>query len=222
MRLVDIKTKVRKLLQDDQYDGDLIRDAANYVVYDLFNNTKTRLMEESDTITALAGATAADFPSDMMNWISIYATKPQVFEITDNYMQYSEFMQRHAGFATASSGRVGDWTDFGNGMRFAQPLSVSHTFQIDYVREPIPMERDNDECELPDRYEELLLKGTKARIMEIDEDYAEGDQERALLEPLVTAFIRNEARGGGKTKPTVIRTRRGRRYSDRAVHRLGD
>ncbi len=57
--------------------------------------------------------------------------------------------------------------------------------------------------------------------MEIDEDYAEGDQERSLLDPLVTTFIRNEARGGGKTKPTVIRTNRRGAQRSSGVNRLG-
>lgn len=221
MTLADIITSVRGLLTDDQFDEDLITEAANWFVYELFNNTRTRLMESSDTISVLANATTADFPSDMMTWISIYRTVPSVAPITEEYMQYEQFMQRHANFASATAARQGDWTMFGNAMRFAAPLSVAHTFQIDYLREPTPMEDEGDDCEVPDRYSELVSKGTLARIMEINEDYAEAAQERTNMEPLVNTFIRNEARGGGKTGPIIMNSRR-RRGNSGGIPRLGD
>jgi hypothetical protein len=221
MTLAEIKASVRGLLTDDQYDEDLIAEAANWFVYELFNNTRTRLMESSDTITTSINDTTADFPSDMMTWISIYRTVPDVAPITEEYLQYEEFMRRHANFATATAARQADWTMFGNAMRFAAPLSVAHTFQIDYLREPVAMEDDSDDCEVPDRYSELVSKGTLARIMEINEDYAEAAQERTNMEPLVNAFIRNEARGGGKTGPIIMNSRR-RRGNSTGVPRLGE
>lgn len=221
MTLADIKTSVRQLLQDDQYDGDVIANAANWFVYELFNNNRTRLMEDSTTLTVSAGETTVDFPDNMLAWISIYATAPSVFDMSDNFSEYGAFMTNHAGFATASAARADVWTAYGNAMRFAAPLSVEHTFQVDFVREPVPMEADSDDCEVPDRYAELVARGSKARVMEIEEDYQYAQQERDLLAPLVTAFIRNEARGGGKTKPTVIRTRR-TRNSRGGVPRLGE
>lgn len=221
MTLADIKRSVRGLLTDDQYDEDLITEAANWFVYELFNNTRTRLMEASDTITTSINDTTADFPSDMMTWISIYRTVPDVAPITDEYLQYAQFMERYANFATATARRQGQWTMFGNAMRFSAPLSVAHTFQIDYLREPVPMEDDGDDCEVPDRYGELVSKGTLARIMEINEDYAEAAQERTNMEPLVNTFIRNEARGGGKTGPIIMNSRR-RRGNSTGVPRLGE
>lgn len=221
MTLLEIKTAVRTLLQDDQYDGTVIAQAANWFVYELFNNNRTRLMEDSDTITASVGDTTAAFPDGMLAWISIYATVPNVYDMSDNYIGYGEFMGHHPNFATATPAAVDGWTDFGNAMRFAAPLSAETTFQIDFVREPVPMENDSDDCEVPNRYAELVARGTKARVMEIEEDYQYAQQERDLLAPLVTTFIRNEARGGGKTKPTVIRTRRGRN-SRGGVPRLGE
>jgi hypothetical protein len=105
MTLADIKASVRGLLTDDQYDEDLITEAANWFVYELFNNTRTRLMESSDTISAAINDTTADFPSDMMTWIGIYSTAPSVAEITERHIPYKQFMQRHAGFATATAAR---------------------------------------------------------------------------------------------------------------------
>lgn len=219
MTLAEIKASVRGLLQDDQFDEDLIKEAANWFVYELFNNTRTRLMEESDTITALANSTTADYPSDLMTIISIYVTAPSVYKL-NRPMEYETFMETYPNFATASTSLAHNWTPYGNAMRFSAPLSASHTFQVDYLREPTPMESDDDDCEVPDRYSELVSKGTLARCMEINEDYAEAAQERQNMEPLVTTFIRNEARGGGKVGPAAImRTNRGRR-TDRGIRSL--
>lgn len=208
MTLSDIIASVRRLLQDDQYDAAVITEAANWFVYELFNNNHTRLMEVSTTLEGAAGDTLIDFPDDMVAWTTIYLTVPQVYDLKETYLQYGDFMRSYANFATATPGIARNWTDFGNAIRFAQPLSVSHTLNLDYLREPVPMVSTSDDCEVPLRYAELVAKGSKARVMEIDEDYAEAAQERNLLSPLVTTFIRNEARGGGKTKPTVIRTNR--------------
>lgn len=210
MTLADIKASVRGLLDDTDYDEDIITEAANWFVYELFNNTRTRLMESSDTLSALINATTLDFPSDFMTLISIYSTSPSVQKMPAA-MEYETFMKSNAGFATATAAAAGDWTMYGNAMRFAAPLLTATTFQLDYLREPTAMEDDGDDCEVPDRYAELVSKGTLARIMERNEDYAEARQERKLLEPLVTTFIRNEGRGGGKVGPaSVMRTNRGR------------
>lgn len=221
MQLKNIKAEVRQLLQDPDYDGDIIKTAANWFVFELANNNKLRMFEESDTMNASAGETTAEFPTDMLAWISIYTTAPRTYSVIDDYVEYPDFMGSYAGFATSASAQLGHWTQYGTGMRFSAPLNVDHDFQIDYIREPVPMEADSDECEIPARYAELVARGTKARILEIEEDYDIAQAERDIMDPLMTAFIRNESRGGGKTRPTVIRTnRRGARRG--GIPRLGD
>jgi hypothetical protein len=215
MTRADIVKAVRGLLTDDAFDEDLITQAANWFVYELFNDIRTRLMESSDTVYALAGDINANYPSDLMTRIGIWVTSGRAYEMPDA-LEYKTFMNSHANFATATAAEARTWTDYGNAMRFAAPLKSNTTFQIDYLREPEAMEEDDDECEVPDRYGELVAKGTLARIMEINEDYAEAQQERDNLAPLVTTFKRNEGRGGGKIgAASVMRTnRRGRGSGD--------
>lgn len=202
---------VQKLLQDDQFDPSVITDSLNWFVYELANNNRLRIFEDSDTLEAYLGDTFVEFPEDLLAWTSIYVTSPRAYNVGDYELAYNTFMERHAGFASQKPVELREWTPFGTGMRFAAPLDTDHSFQIDYVREPIPMKRPNDTCEIPDRYSELISKGALARVMEVNEDYSEAVQERVNLEPLRIAFIRNEARGGGKTRPNVIRTGRRRR-----------
>lgn len=210
MTLAEYRTVVRGLLTDDQYDATLIDQALNWFVYELFNDTRTRLMESSDLVSALANSSTADYPDDLLTIIGIYVTAPRVFQLNDA-MEYKSFMRNYADFATATAREVSAWVPYGGQMRFSAPLKTATTFQIDYLRIPTPMENDSDDCEVPDNYSELVAKGALARIMEINEDYSEAEQERELLAPLLTTFKRNEGRGGGKTGPaSIMRTNRRR------------
>lgn len=216
-----IVQRVRRELGDDQYDETIITDAANDFVFELFNDTRTRLMEESDTVSAKAGATVADYPSDLQTIIGIYVTAPRVFRLSAP-LEYATFMQNYANFATSTARQADAWTPYGNRMRFAAPLNADHTFQIDYLRVPEKMVKDGDDCEVPDNYVELVIKGTKLRVMEVDEDYDVAQNERDTLAGLVTTFKRNEGRGGGKVGPvSVMRTnRRAGRTGDPTVDGL--
>lgn len=201
---------VRGLVSDTQYDETLIDQAINWFVYEVFNNTRTRLMEASDELFASQGDTLLEMPDDFMTRIHFYMSAPQVLNMKFGFTEYETFMDSYSNFASANQQQGQTWTDYGADIRFSAPLNADHTFQLDYLREPVPMEEDDDECEVPDRYSELVAKGALARVMEINEDYAEAAQERTNMEPLMTTFIRNEGRGGGKVGPGVIRTNRGR------------
>lgn len=211
LTLKQITATTRRLLQDDQYDATTIAEAANWVVYELCNNNRLRIMEESTEIEAALNDTVMPFPDDMMAWTSIYVTAPQVYNFSDLYKEYGDFMLSHANFASSNAAQARAWTDFGRNIRFAAPLNGRHVFQFDYLREPKAMVRDGDVCEIPGRYAELVNRLTKARVLELDEDYQSADEERTLMAGQITGFIRNEGRGGGKIGPTIIRTNRRRR-----------
>lgn len=210
MTLGEIKSDVRTLMQDEDYDGDTIRMAANWFVYELANNNKLRIFEDSAELSANIGDTTLDMPDNQIWWAEIYVTAPSVYDFGSLFVEYPTFMKHNANFASATASKASQWTAYGNAMRFSAPLNAAHTFQFDFVREPEPMVSDSDDCEIPTRYAELMARGIKARLLEIDEDYEYASQERDLLDPLMTTFIRNESRGGGKTRPTIIRTNRRR------------
>lgn len=210
LTLKQIKASTRRLLQDNQYDEATIVEAANWVVNELCNNNRLRIMERSAELEAAQGDTTVDFPEDMMTLVEAYVTSPQVYNFKDQYVEYGDFMSNYANFATSTQAQGRAWTDFGNAIRFAAPLNGRHLFQIDYLGEPEPMQRDGDVCVIPARYAELVNRLTKARVLEIEEDYDSAAEERNIISPQMTTFIRNEARGGIKTGPTIMRTRRRR------------
>ena len=211
--LAEVVDGVRGLLDDDQADETLIAQAANWFQDEVCNNNKFRFMEESDTISVAQGDTTADFPDDFQSILNLYVVSPSVSNIFDQYLNYGDFMSSYANFAVASQAAVGTWTDYGNAMRFAAPANAATTLQLDYMKKPEHVVADSDEFVIPRNYEEILYNGTKARIMEIDEDFDEAAQIRQNMEPLMTTFIRNETRGQIKVGPNIMRTaRRGGPY----------
>lgn len=208
--LAELRTSVRGLLTDDAYDETLIDEALNWVVFDLFSSYRLRMAEANETLTGSIGDVTLAWPSDMLTRLELYLTSPTKADMKRYFVEYGDFMANYSDFATATPNRLTYWTDYGKTARFSAPLSVEHTFAIDYLRMPEPMSADSDECEIPRIYSELVSKLGLARIMEINEDYAEAQQERDNASPLLTTFVRNEGRGGGKTGPGRVRTNRGR------------
>lgn len=212
-----IVADVRGLIGDDSFDATLITQGANWFVNYLFLNNRLRMAESSDEIDASEGDTEVDFPDDMMTRINIYMTSPQIFDMKKFEMQYETFMQNYPNFASANPRQAAQWTEFGKQMRLCAPLNADTTFGIDYLREPNPMSKDTDVCELSTLYEELVAKGALIGMMMINEDYDEATEELNVLQPKITAFIKQEGRGGGKTGPAaIIRTNRGRSGGYRA------
>lgn len=213
IQLKEIIAAVRSLIDDAQYDSSVIIRAANDFQNELFTRYRLRMAESSATINISAGATSVEFPSDFLTLLefSLLASATQAESIKDDYVNYEQFMRGHASFAIAAAGRPNAWTEFGGGARFTQPSDANYAFNIDYIRLPKLMRADSDKSELRRVWQEIINIGTLARIMEINEDYAEASQERDKLDTMLTNFVLREGRGNMKTGPMIIGTRRGSR-----------
>lgn len=208
--LAQYRTNVRGLVGDTAYDLTLVDQAINWFVNEIHTNNHIRYMEESDEVDISAGDTTADFPDDMKAMLSLTMTSPQVLDVMRKYVEYGDFMKRYPGWATYNPRQVWEWTGFANGMRLAAPAMSNTVLAIDYIRDPVVMIADDDTCDVPDKYEELVSKGGLARLMEINEDYGEAATERNNLDPQLTAFIASEARGNIQVGPIIMRSNRGR------------
>lgn len=208
----DVITAVRAKLSDSAFDQLLIIDALNFFIADLYHNTRTRRMETNDQLFPGAGDTTADLSDDTDSIIRLTVTSPNVYDLSDNYMEYGDFMRMFPKWQTDSAKALQQWTDFANALRFSAPLLTNTTIDIDYMRTPVlstlTSSTPSDSIELDEGYKELATLGTLARCMESNEDYAEAESERQNLAPLVTAWTRNEGRGGIKTGPVIMRSNR--------------
>lgn len=210
--LAEIREAVRGKLDDDAYDGDTIDQAANDFQNELFTTHRIRFMESTETLTVSDGDTDLDFPVDFLTMLSLVAfdSVTQYRDIQDEYVNYNDFMRHYANFQIATPQRLQTWTEFGEGIRFSNPSDADYSVLLDYLRMPELMVNDSDESEVKNVYKEMMVLGTLARVMEVNEDYAEASQEREKLDPLVTTFVAREGRGQLKVGPKIIGTRRGR------------
>lgn len=213
MVLSDIEAAVRDKLSDTAFEASLIDNAANWYVNELCMNTRLCIMEENAVLTASAGDTTVDLPSDLQTLIKdgMYITSPSIYDFFQYQMSYRDFMRQYPGFAGYTASLPYQWTDFNNQIRLSAPLSVDISINCDYLRKPVIMVEEDDTCEIPDLYQEMVVLGTLIRCMQTNEDYGEASNEAVKLSELTTAFIRNEGRGQIQTGPQIIGSnRRGR------------
>lgn len=210
--LSQYSSNVRGLIGDNSFDITLVHQAINWFLLEIHNNSRIRYMETNDQVYVSSLDTTADFPDDMSTLININLLSPQLYSLNKSYMEYEVFTRRFPGYTSYTPTQILQWTDFGNAMRFAAPVKADSVIDVDYLKKTAIMIQDADTTDIPDVYEELVSKGSLARLMEINEDYQEASQERNNLSPLLTSFIRNEGRGGIKVGPTRMNSnRRGRR-----------
>lgn len=210
LQLPDIRQAVRSNLDDMQYDSSKIDAAINWFQYELFNNTRTGLMETSVTLNPTAGATSVPFPDDFQVMLNLTVTSPSIYSIWNYRMPQQTFDRDFPGYGSYAARDLYETTVYGRTLRFSAPLRTNTTLVMDYVRKPAKATESSPVLEVPDQYEELVVLGAQARVMEVNEDFAEAAQIRDNLDPLMTVFIRNEGRGGAIAGPRLMRSNRRR------------
>lgn len=210
--LNDIRTSVKRKLDDQSFDTATIDEAANDFQFELFNDHRIRFMEQATNLATVINATSVNLPVDFMNLIRMTVLdSATVFRNLTRvgFLEYESFMELFPNYTVLAPQKVFSWTFFGEGIRFSAPLLAAYTISIDYLRSPVLMVNASDTCELPINCRELMTLGALQRVMRVNEDYNESDAEWQHLQRLKTSFIRNYGRGGAKVGPQVIG--RGRR-----------
>ncbi len=213
MILQTVRQQVRSKLDDMEFDGNKVDMAINWFIFEILNNNRIRFMEDDVNVPITQGDIDALLPPEIQTATGILAVIPgtQPYSIFKHRFEHGDFMEKFADFSVATPTNVREFCFYGNKIRFAAPVLTGGNLFIEFVKRPTLAVADTDVLLIPDNYNELVVKGAVARVMEMNEDYAEADQERQTLEPLVTAFIRNEGRGSQHTGPTIMRSnRRGR------------
>lgn len=212
--LGDIRTSVRRKLDDQNFDAATIDEAANDFQFELFNDNRIRFMEKSVVLAIGSGVAFKDLPSDFMEVINftVLDTATTFRDITkQGFLNYDDFMARFPNYAVATTSKIFQWTFYGEGIRFQSPTNAAYNANLDYLRSPALMVAASDECELPINCRELMTLGTLERVMRVNEDYNEAFEELQRLTGLRTAFIRNYGRGSSKLGPRIMNPNRGRR-----------
>ncbi len=220
--LGDIQNSVRRKLDDTGFDAATITEAANDFQFELFNDNRIRFMEKNTTLAFALNEYTKPMPADFQTLINLTMVKSatQLFDLTDNYLDYDTFMNNYPNFAVSNVQQPNAFTYFGGDLRLSARSNGAYTMNMDYLRTPVIMVNTIDTCEVPIHFRELMTLGTLERVMRINEDYNESDEEVARLDRLRTAFVKQYGRGGVKVGPQIVKSNQ--RGQGRRAYRQGE
>lgn len=208
--LGDIRASVRRKLDDLGFDTSTIDEAANDFQFELFNNNRIRFMEKAGVLAFSTNDVTKPMPADFQTLINltVFDTASTPRDITKSLMDYDTFMRSYPNYTTALAQKIYNYTFFGEDIRLSARSNGNYTVNIDYLRSPLLMVAASDTCELPINFREMMTLGTLERVMRVNEDYNESDEEVRRLQSLRNSFVKVYGRGGIKVGPQVIKSNR--------------
>lgn len=212
-KLKDIRSAVRLRLDDDGIEDATIDMCANEAQYELLSDKKIRFMEATEPIALAEGEYSIEMPKLVREIYRVSVTDDatnKITPITDNESDADSFWDNFPSYETAPAKAPSEWTIDGDYILFSAPADKDYTVTIKYLRYPSTMVRENDYCEMPLYDKELMILSTMRRIMRMNEDYEEGDEEQKKIDRLFRIFLANNAKGSGSSKVKVIKSNRRR------------
>jgi len=83
-QLSDIRTSVKRKLDDTTFDDATIDECANDFQNELFNDNRIRFMEKNDILSVTTGDTSVALPDDFMNLINLIVLDDIADEVINN------------------------------------------------------------------------------------------------------------------------------------------
>lgn len=161
---------VRTRIKDTTFDAALIADFLNETQREVLQRHRYPFMEVADTESLTAGTTDTQLYNDVDVVISLSLVDANDNVVRPTYMPYREFYEEHdPDTATATTPYA--YTVFDNTLTWQAPLDQAYTLQIKYLKAPTTLELDADEPDVPERFKEILLRGTQARVEEYRDNY---------------------------------------------------
>jgi len=203
--------RVRDKLDDSSYSESKIMDAGSDFMDEICTKYKFGFMERTGTINVADEDTTATLPTGLSTILSLRLSSPTKRDMMRDQMEYNDFIDTYPNWDTVDPMTIFKWTIFANAIRLAAPVDGAHVIKIDYTIIPTRVSVAANSYQLPDGYDELLVLGALAKIMEDNEDYQEAEQRRIKFEPLLTTLVMREGRGGRVAGPrsTMFRKRGG-------------
>lgn len=209
--LADIRERVRLRLDDDSFEADVIDRAISDYQKELTNNNAFMFMETEDDVTLTQGTVQTALPADCQHIVGLVLRSPLAYRtnLTKAYIDWDNFITKYPTPDLETSGAISAWTIYSNNLNFAVPADQEYTLRVYYTRPSEEMADDNDICDVPDEYAEILVIGAVIRIQQRDDDYEvstyESQRQQAILSSLVKRYGRGAIKGGPKRMMSSFR-----------------
>lgn len=165
-----LTTTVRNRIKDTTFDGDLIADYLNDTQREVLQRHRYPFMEVADTEALTAGTTDAQLYNDIDVVISLSLVDASDNVVRPTYIPYREFYEEYDP-DTASAVQPSAYTIFGDTLVWNAPLDKAYTLQIKYLKTPTVLSLDVDEPDIPERFQEILIRGAQGRVEEYRDNY---------------------------------------------------
>ena len=164
--LENLKSILRKRLQDEEFDGDTLTIFLNESLNEILGEDKYPFMQRIDKYTADANG-EINLPLGYAGTFYIYAKKEHEPREKLEYIppeEYFENTKRHTFVYTIFANTVfyrlrNDPDDTG--------FEITHL----YLTNPLPLKKDTDRTPIPPQYIEALVLGAMARAEEIRDNF---------------------------------------------------
>lgn len=165
---------LRKRLQDEEYDGELLTHFLNDALNEILGEDKYPFMERMDDYTATPEGEIS-LPIGYSQTFFIFASKKGQPRTELHYIAPEEFFDK-----THNHEMV--WTKFANTIFYKLRLNKDSKSDCPYCYEgwnilhlylanPIPLKKDTDRTPIPPQYIEALVLGALARAEEVRDNF---------------------------------------------------
>lgn len=189
--LENLESILRKRLQDEEYDGDLLRQFLNDSLNEILGEDKYPFMEQIDTYAA-APKGEINLPFGYSQTFFLFAHKKGQPREEIKYIAPEEFFER-----TFQKEMV--WTKFANTIFYKLRLNKDPKTSSEcpycyegweimhmYLANPMPLVKDSDKTPIPPQYMEALILGALARAEEVRDNFDYSQLYRNQQEELLT------------------------------------
>lgn len=171
--LAELRRTVRvDLLDDDEYDPDIVDRALNRAQRNIFNQYELSFMEKIFSGDIPQGRYMVAYPEDLALAQSHVISAPDGSQksMDSRYIPYKDFNRMYPTPGNSKPGNIVHWTSYGGNIILSNPTDKEYTLDVYYIRKPAKLLADTDVPSIPEEFEEALTLGAYLRIAKRNED----------------------------------------------------
>lgn len=194
----DLVTKVQRRIRDTGYSSSEIKDYLNDTINDIYNEYRLPFMQAIQDYTLVENVAditnGAGLPDDYVQAIDLMLTSAgaervmlyrDVRDLNRIYGDWQDITVHPANLPT-------QWTNYAQTIYVFNAPDSAYTVRLYYYKKPTLLDSDDGVPELPSEFEEVLVRGASARVLQVKDNYDQAaiheNKYDELLEKLVVKY----------------------------------
>ncbi len=212
-QLSDIITKVQQRVRDTGYSTSEITNYLNDTLNDVYNEYRLPFMQTEQDYTLTAGVSditnGSGLPANFVQAVDLILTSDGHQKVLPyNNVRSIDRLHPDADNETVNPrGVPSEWYTYAETIRVFPEPDNAYTLTLRYYKKPTMLSGGNDVPELPSEFEELLVSGAAARVLQVKDNYDQAgihlNRYDELLQKLVVKYSQSQV-----GRPTTMRINR--------------